>query len=137
MNAYKNILFPFDSQIRSEQSFEHAIKLALKHRSNLIFLHTIRLENAELKRSGSDLRKQMNDTSGRRRQEIEERFDLASLENYEFHSEIGFLASRVLLKIKEIPIDLIIIEKELLSELDAEAHYIKCPILVIPSPIML
>lgn len=132
MSSIKNILFPFDSEIRSEQSFNHAIEIAQKHQGNLIFLYTIRLENPEKSRSASGIRKQIIDSSDRRLQEVKTRFNLESLYKYEFHTEIGFLASRVLLKIKEHPIDLLVIEKDLLPELNAESHKIACPIIIIP-----
>ena len=132
MSSFKNILFPFDSKIRSDESFIYAINLARKHRSNLIFLHTIRLNSANKLLTPMAIKKRMKDTSGKRLEEIRQSFNLDNLANYEFHTEIGFLASRVILKIKEFPIDLLVIEKDLMEEFNGNAQDISCPIMIIP-----
>lgn len=132
MTAFKNILFPFDSDMLSDEPFGYALDLATKHESNLIFLYTIRFENSIKKRSAQELRKQLEESSDKKLRDLKNRFDLLKLASFEFQAEIGFLNSRVLLKIQEQPIDLLIIEKGFLAELDHEAHNINCPIMIVP-----
>jgi len=132
MSSFNNILFPFDSSIHSEESFSYAIDLAKNYNSKLIFLYTLRLDNSKKRLSAADLKKEMNEASAKRLESIKKRFDLDNLIKYEFHTEIGFLASRVLLKIKEEPIDLLVVEKDHLAELNGATDKITCPIMIIP-----
>lgn len=134
MSSYNNILFPFDSSSKSEEPFSFAIDLAKNHRSNLILLYAHRLDSNPQRNlvSASTLRDEMKFSAEEQLDRLKKTFELDGNLKYEFHPEIGFLASRIILKIKEYPIDLLLLEKRVLTELEAETEQIHCPIMLIP-----
>ena len=132
MAPIKNILFPFDSEVKSSSSFDYALDVAQKNKSHLIFLHTVRLNKDSGTLSGAKIRQRVSDRSFDLQEVIKSHSNQFERITYEFHNEIGFFSSRVMLKIQEYPIDLLLIEQGLLAELNGTRKLIECPIMVIP-----
>lgn len=134
MSAYKNILFPFDSSLQTEEPFWYAIDLAKNNGGTLIFLYTHRLDaNPERKLiSASDLRSEMKISADDQLDRIRAKFGLDGKIDYEFHPEIGFLESRIILKLKEYPIDLLLLVESMVEQLEMDTERIECPIMMIP-----
>ena len=134
MSSYKNILFPFDSSIASDEPFSYVIDLAKSYGSRLIFLYTYRLDSLQDQKliSASDLKREMKLSAENQLESLKAKFDLDKMIKYEFHVEIGFLSSRVMVKITEYPIDLLVIEKRVLNDLNEATDRINCPIMIIP-----
>ncbi len=134
MSAYKNILFPFDASLQSEDPFRFAIDIAKNNGSTLIFLYTHRLDANPNRKliSASDLRSEMKISANDQLDRIRHKFELDEKIDYEFHPEIGFLESRIILKLKEYPIDLLLLVESMMDHLDMDTERIKCPIIMIP-----
>ena len=133
MSSYNNILFPFDSAIPSKEAFSYAIDLADQNDSVLILLYAYRLgsDNQQKLISASELREESKKSADKQLSYLRDYFDIDKVK-YEFHPEIGFLPSRILLKLRESPIDLLLLEQSVLSQLNGQSDQISCPILIIP-----
>ncbi|MDA0194718.1 MAG: universal stress protein [Bacteroidetes bacterium] len=133
MPIFKNILCPIDESIDSKDTLGLAFEIAKLSKAKLIFLYALRLDDIEMdsKNKGIGLREHMKENAAQKLQKLKERFNLDAEIDYEFHSEIGFLASRVLLKFKDQPIDLIILSSELFEELNGRKKVLGCPVLLV------
>ena len=133
MPLFKNILCPIDESLNSYETLRYAFEMAKLSKGKLIPLYAFRLDqnNRERNKKSVELKERIKTSTHQKLQELKSKFNLDDEVEFEFHSEIGFLASRVLMKFKEHPIDLIILSKELLQELNGRKEKIDCSMLLI------
>jgi len=133
MPLFKNILCPIDESPKSNETLRYAFEIARLSKCKLILLYAFRLDqdNLQLNKKKVELKEHIKESTEEKLAELKQRFNLNGEVDFEFHSEIGFLASRVLLKFRDHPIDLIILSKELLHELNGRKEDIRCSMLLI------
>lgn len=108
----KSIVCALDFSESSDKALEVASALARKHQAHLSILFSYRLLPAELSDEASTLKSRILTEVKEKFLTLEKKFGLPGTLDYEFKTEIGFLADRVESFARKKNIDLVVLSEE-------------------------
>lgn len=108
----KSIVCALDFSDSSEKALEVASALARKHQAQLAILFSYRLLPAELNDEASTIKSRILTNAKEKFQKLEQKFTLPGSVDYEFKTEIGFLADRVENFARKKNVDLVVLSEE-------------------------
>lgn len=108
----KSIICALDFTKGSDKVLEVASKLARKHKAHLSVLFPYRLLPTQLSDEASTLKTRIVTEAHEKFLVLEKKFDLMGNIQYEFKTEIGFLADRVESFARKKNVDLVVLSEE-------------------------
>jgi len=108
----KSIVCALDFSESSDKALEVASALARQHKAHLSILFSYRLLPAELSDEASTLKNRIVTEAREKFVALEKKYGLPGTVEYEFKTEIGFLADRVESFARKKNVDLVVLSEE-------------------------